>query len=217
MDQFPRFKADLFGDKRPIGPGAFLLEGYALSIASKLMLNIKKVSEQAPFRHMSTRMGFQLSVAMTNCGKAGWVSDARGYRYVEKDPLSGKNWPEMPELFSRLAREAAAKVDYICFSPDACLINCYKPGAEMGLHQDRDESDYSAPIVSVSLGLPATFVFGGLDKSDPKFKILLNHGDVLVWGGPSRLFYHGILPLKSGTHPLTGQFRYNLTFRKALS
>jgi alkylated DNA repair protein (DNA oxidative demethylase) len=157
-----------------------------------------------------------MSVAMSNCGTAGWVSDLRGYRYVPADPLTGKPWPEMPEVIAGLARRAAEAAGFPEFAPDACLINRYEPGARMGLHQDRDEADRSAPIVSISLGLPATFLFGGLTRKVPTRKIALEHGDVVVWGGPLRLAYHGIAPLADGMHPATGRARLNLTLRKTL-
>ena len=160
--------------------------------------------------------GFPMSVAMTNCGNVGWVTDLSGYCYQEIDPESGQAWPLMPNLFMELATEAAARAGFKGFKPDACLINRYEPGAKLSLHQDRNEKDYNAPIVSVSLGLPATFLFGGNDKKDPIQRFPLVHGDVMVWGGVSRLFYHGIMPLKKGSQFLLGQLRINLTFRKAL-
>jgi len=156
-----------------------------------------------------------MSVAMTNCGPVGWVSDRKGYRYSPIDPETGRPWPEMPSVFLNLAAGAAAEAGYSGFQPDACLINRYEPGTRMGLHQDRDEQDFSAPIVSVSLGLSAVFLWGGLSRSDRPRRIALEHGDVVVWGGPSRLTFHGIAPLAEDDHPLTGRARVNLTFRKA--
>ena len=156
-----------------------------------------------------------MSVAMTNCGDFGWSTDARGYRYSEQDSTHQRQWPAMPETFRLLARQAAEEAGFPAFNPDACLINRYEPGAKLTLHQDKDEKDLRQPIVSVSLGLPAVFQFGGFERSDQAQRVLLEHGDVVVWGGPSRLRYHGILPLKAGIHPLTGAFRYNLTFRRA--
>lgn len=156
-----------------------------------------------------------MSVGMTNCGSLGWVTDRRGYRYEAEDPLSGQPWPAMPPVFRELAEQAAHQAGYPEFRPDACLINRYEPKAKMSLHQDKDEADFAQPIVSVSLGLPATFQFGGMHRSDPVAKIQLNHGDVVVWGGVDRLRYHGILPLKSGEHPRLGAVRVNLTFRRA--
>jgi alkylated DNA repair protein (DNA oxidative demethylase) len=153
---------------------------------------------------------------MTNCGKVGWVTDRRGYRYDANDPESGKPWPAMPPVLSDLARDAAEAGGFKDFAPDACLINRYVPGAKMSLHQDKDETDFSAPIVSVSLGLPATFLFGGLKRSDKTQRYRLTHGDVVVWGGPSRLFYHGVAPLAEGEHPLLNRQRINLTFRKTV-
>ncbi len=157
-----------------------------------------------------------MSVAMTNCGVAGWVSDRTGYRYDPIDPLSGSPWPPMPAAFWKLAQSAAAALDFPSFEPDACLINRYEPGTRLSLHQDRDEKGYTDPIVSVSLGLPAIFQWGGEKRSDRPQRIPLVHGDVVVWGGPSRLRFHGVLPLKDGEHPLLGGKRYNITFRKAL-
>jgi alkylated DNA repair protein (DNA oxidative demethylase) len=168
----------------------------------------------APFRHLVTPGGHTMSVAMTNCGRVGWVSDARGYRYDTVDPDSGKPWPEMPAPFRDLAARAAVRAGFDAFVPDACLINRYKPGAKLSLHQDKDELDLGAPIVSVSLGLPATFLFGGLTRSAPQKRYRLTHGDVVVWGGLSRLAYHGVTPLPDGEHPVMGGQRINLTFRK---
>lgn len=198
-----------------LGPGAVLLRGRALAVADRLLAAIDGIAAAAPFRRMVTPGGFEMSVAMTNCGVAGWVTDRRGYRYDTLDPLSGRPWPAMPEVLLSLAHAAAAEAGFPGFRPDSCLINRYEPGARLSLHQDKDEADYGHPIVSVSLGLPATFQFGGTKRSDPPAKIALRHGDIVVWGGPSRLVHHGILALKDGEHPLTGRRRINLTFRKA--
>jgi alkylated DNA repair protein (DNA oxidative demethylase) len=213
---------DLFGDQpgaqgkiEPLGEGAALLRGFARTESSALMLSLDQVVSRAPFRHMTTRGGHRMSVAMTNAGPVGWVSDEQGYRYSSVDPDMGLPWPEMPASFRLLAASAAAEVGFADFQPDACLINRYEPGARMGLHQDKDESDFRAPIVSVSLGLPAVFLFGGKRRSDRPRRLRLESGDVVVWGGPARLFYHGVAPLAQGTHPLTGHYRINLTFRKA--
>lgn len=176
---------------------------------------LTEVTTAAPFRHMLTPGGFRMSVAMTNCGRRGWVSDRSGYRYDPIDPDSGRRWPAMPAAFLSLAGEAAASAGLGPFTPDACLINRYAAGARLSLHQDRDERDFGAPIVSVSLGLPAVFLFGGLRRKDTPLRVPLAHGDVVVWGGPARLRYHGVVPLKAGSHPLTGEFRINLTFRKS--
>jgi alkylated DNA repair protein (DNA oxidative demethylase) len=165
---------------------------------------------------MVTPGGYSMSVAMTNCGAAGWVTDRSGYRYTAEDPSTGRPWPPMPDAFSTLAREAASAAGFLDFTPDACLINRYEPGARMSLHQDRDERDFTAPIVSVSLGLPALFLWGGAKRSERPRRIPLIHGDVVVWGGPARMTFHGVQPLPDGVHPLTGAVRYNLTFRKAL-
>jgi len=176
---------------------------------------IGKIVAAAPFRHMLTPGGFRMSVAMSNCGTAGWVTDQSGYRYQPNDPESGQPWPPMPAIFSRLAETAAAAAGFSGFAPDACLINRYQPGARMSLHQDKDERDLTQPIVSVSLGLPAVFQFGGLQRSVTATRVTLTHGDVVVWGGPDRLRYHGVLALKAGEHPEIGACRLNLTFRKA--
>jgi alkylated DNA repair protein (DNA oxidative demethylase) len=208
---------DLFAEPREaMGPGAVLLRGYALSREADLLAAIEAVAADAPFRHMMTPGGFTMSVAMTTCGSAGWVTDRKGYRYSPTDPLSGKAWPPMPAPFSALAAEAAEEAGYAAFQPDSCLINRYEPGTKLSLHQDQDEQDYSQPIVSVSLGLPATFLFGGPERGNPTAKFPLQHGDIAVWGGPSRLFFHGVASLKDGDHPRLGRKRINLTFRRAL-
>lgn len=203
------------GNTEALGPGAAVLRGRARPLAPALLAAIAEIAARAPFRRMTTPGGFEMSVAMTNCGTAGWITDRRGYRYASTDPLSGQPWPAMPALFLELARAAAAETGYPDFVPDACLVNCYEPGTRLSLHQDRDEADHRHPIVSVSLGLPARFQFGGARRSDPVRRIALSHGDVVVWGGPSRLFHHGVLALKDGDDPLTGRHRFNLTLRKA--
>lgn len=213
---------DLFGDA-PLGgpptpafaPGARLLAGYAADVEAPLLAALRAVLEEAPFRHMITPGGHRMSVAMTNCGPVGWVTDRSGYRYDAHDPESGRAWPTMPDVFLDLAARAAAEAGYPGFAPDACLINRYEPGARLSLHQDRDERDFDAPIVSVSLGLPAVFQFGGLRRTDPTQRVRLTHGDIVVWGGAMRLAYHGVLPLADGVHPVVGRMRVNLTFRKA--
>jgi alkylated DNA repair protein (DNA oxidative demethylase) len=206
-------------DVRPaeevIAEGAVLLPGFARTIEVELLEALRAIIEQSPFRHMTTPGGHQMSVAMTNCGGFGWVTDRSGYRSDPNDPQSGKPWPPMPGAFRELARAAADRGGFGGFAPDACLVNRYQPGARMSLHQDRDENDFSAPIVSVSLGLPATFLFGGLKRSDKPRRFRLEHGDVIVWGGPTRLAFHGVAPLAEGEHSLLGRQRINLTFRKA--
>ena len=210
---------DLFDreTRQSIGDGAVLLRGHALGVDRALLAAIEAIARQSPFRRMVTPGGFQMSVAMTNCGRVGWVTDRTGYRYDPRDPETGAAWPAMPDVFRKLAREAASEAGFDGFSPEACLVNCYEPGTRLSLHQDKDEQYYAHPVVSVSLGLPATFQFGGLKRSDRPMKVPLQHGDIVVWGGPSRLVYHGVLALKDGEHPLTGRRRFNLTFRKALS
>jgi DNA oxidative demethylase len=210
---------DLFADAEPwqeaLAPGAVILRRFALSRADTLLAGINDVAAVSPFRHMITPGGYTMSVAMTNCGKLGWATNARGYLYAAQDPITGNPWPPMPTVFQSLCHDAAVTAGYAEFVPDACLVNRYAVGAKLSLHQDKDEPDLRAPIVSVSLGLPAVFQFGGLQRNDPLQRLLLEHGDVVVWGGVSRLFYHGIQPLKPGVHPQTGEFRYNLTFRQA--
>jgi alkylated DNA repair protein (DNA oxidative demethylase) len=198
-----------------LGPGSLVLRGFAASEAETLYGEICKIVALAPFRQMLTPGGFRMSVAMSNCGTVGWVTDQSGYRYQPNDPESGQPWPPMPAIFSHLAEAAAAAAGFSGFAPDACLINRYQPGAKMSLHQDKDERDLTQPIVSVSLGLPAVFQFGGLQRSATATRVTLTHGDVVVWGGPDRLRYHGVLALKAGEHPGVGACRLNLTFRKA--
>lgn len=201
--------------KEEIAPGAFLLRGFALANETAVLAAIREVTTRSLFRHMTTPGGFRMSVAMTNCGALGWITDRTGYRYDAVDPENGRKWPAMPAAFLRLAKDAAIEAGFEGFTPDACLINRYELGARLFLHQDKDETDYSAPIVSVSLGVPATFLFGGLKRTDKTKRVPVVHGDVVVWGGPARLRYHGVLTLKKGQHPLLGGYRINLTFRKA--
>ncbi|HTD72564.1 MAG TPA: DNA oxidative demethylase AlkB [Steroidobacteraceae bacterium] len=200
-----------------IADGAVLLRGFALENVAALLTEIAHIETAAAFRHLQTPGGFRMSVAMTNCGALGWVSDRSGYRYTTHDPLSDQPWPPMPLVFSSLAEHAARAAGFEDFKPDACLINRYVPGARLTLHQDKDESDFSAPIVSVSLGLSAVFLFGGNARKDKHRRIPLQHGDVVVWGGPARLYHHGVLPLKDGNHYVLGRQRVNLTFRRAHS
>jgi DNA oxidative demethylase len=201
--------------REPLADGAVLLRGFVRPQQHELISAVEAITAQAPFRHLITPGGYRMSVAMTNCGCYGWVSDASGYRYDAIDPESGKPWPAMPAPFRKLAEDAAAEAGFPGFAPDACLINRYQPGARLSLHQDRDERHLGAPIVSVSLGLPATFLFGGLKRSDPTRRYRLEHGDVVVWGGPARLAFHGVAPLAEGEHGLLGRQRINLTFRRA--
>jgi DNA oxidative demethylase len=202
-------------EREELATEAFLLRGFALQEETALLNALEDVVARAPFRHMVTPGGHRMSVAMTNCGALGWVTDRTGYRYDGIDPESGRPWPSMPASFLKLARSAAAVAGFAQFLPDACLINRYEPGAKLSLHQDRNERDFDAPIVSVSLGIPATFLFGGMERTDKTRRVRVVHGDVVVWGGEARLRYHGVMPLKDGHHPLTGKFRVNLTFRKA--
>ena len=201
--------------RESLGAGAMLLRRRAAPDAISLLADLQAVLERAPLRQMVTPGGFRMSVAMSNCGALGWVSDSTGYRYDAVDPDSGQHWPAMPASFLRLARLAAAEAGFAGFEPDACLVNRYEPGARLTLHQDRNERDFGQPIVSVSLGLPAVFLFGGSKRSDRPVRVPLVHGDVVVWGGPARLRYHGVLALGQGQHALTGNFRFNLTLRRA--
>lgn len=221
-----RNKTDLTGDlfedtsavvrsRQFLAPGAFLLRDFARAGEAGIMSALRAVIARAPLRHMITPGGYRMSVAMTNCGSLGWITDRSGYRYDAIDPESGQLWPEMPEEFLNLAVTAAAESGFPAFRPDACLVNRYEPGTKLSLHQDKDEKDFAQPIVSVSLGIPATFLFGGESRADKTQRVLLHHGDVVVWGGPARLRFHGVLPLKMAVHPAFGQARMNLTFRKA--
>ena len=198
-----------------LAPGAWLLPGFAAAGDAELLAALDAIVARAPFRHMLTPGGQRMSVAMTSCGALGWITDRQGYRYVPADPESGRGWPRMPPAFLELAGAAADAAGFSGFVPDTCLINRYEPGARLSLHRDEDERDLSAPVVSVSLGLPATFLFGGKRRGDPTVKVPLQHGDVVVWGGPARLSYHGVAPLAEGRHPALGSRRINLTFRRA--
>jgi DNA oxidative demethylase len=194
--------------------GAVLLRGFAAANAPALVEEVARIAQAAPFRCLVTPGGYTMSVAMTNCGRVGWVSDRTGYRYDRVDPATGTPWPAMPEAFLNLAGRAAAEAGFADYDPDACLINRYTAGAKLGLHQDRDEKDAWAPIVSVSIGLPAVFLWGGKRRSDPVRRLRVESGDIAVWGGPARFVYHGVVPVKDGQHPLTGAVRINLTFRR---
>jgi len=200
--------------KEPLEDGAVLLRGLAVAEAPLLVEEALRIGQAAAFRQMNTPGGYTMSVSMTNCGRVGWVSTRAGYRYDRLDPQRGLPWPEMPAAFLNLAAGAAAEAGFTGYDPDACLSNRYVAGAKLSLHQDRDENDAWAPIVSVSLGLPAVFLWGGKRRSDPVRRLRIEHGDVAVWGGPARFVYHGVAPLKEGHHPLTGDTRLNLTFRK---
>ena len=215
-DLFAEMGSPDAGKAEVLAEGAVVLRGFALGDAPALLEAVERIAAAAPFRHLETPGGFRMSVAMTNCGDVGWVSDRRGYRYQPLDPLTGNPWPPMPPLFLGLARRAATAAGFRDFHTDVCLINRYAPAARLTLHQDKDEKGYTDPIVSVSLGLPATFLFGGLSRSDKTRRVRLEHGDVTVWGGPSRLAFHGVAPLGEGEHPATGQCRINLTFRRTL-
>ena len=201
--------------KEMLCPGAVMLRRFAQKYETELFAGLREVTAKAPFRHMVTPGGFRMSVAMTNCGAFGWITDETGYRYDRVDPETNATWPEMPDCFLKLASSAATEVGFDEFLPDACLINRYEPGSKLSLHQDKNERDFEQPIVSVSLGVSATFLFGGSRRNDETERIPVAHGDVIVWGGPARLRYHGVMALKEGFHPLAGGRRFNLTFRKA--
>lgn len=217
MSTIDLFESESRFDREALGAEAFVLRGFALSVASDLLAKVALIEKISPFRHMTTPGGFTMSVGLTNCGMLGWTSDRRGYRYTAIDPITSKPWPPMPDEFLALAKSAAVEAGFADFTPNACLINRYQPGTKLSLHQDKDEPDLNAPIVSVSLGIPAFFQFGGLERTDPKIKVQLLHGDVVVWGGVDRLRYHGILPIKNNLHSILGEQRINLTFRKASS
>ena len=214
---------DLFGDAEPeqqpkreqIGEQSYVLRGFALPWLDRLLPALEAVLAAAPFRQMVTPGGFTMSVALSSCGTWGWTTDRSGYKYTRNDPQTGLPWPEMPEVFFELAQAAAREAGFMDFVPDSCLINRYIPGARMSLHQDKDEGSYAAPIVSVSLGLSATFLFGGFERSTKSQRVPLLHGDIVVWGGVDRLRYHGVLPIKEGYHPQLGEQRINFTFRTA--
>ncbi len=213
---------DLFAGVTPavetekLAEGAFLFRRFSAESVASLVELIWQIAQVSPFRHLVTPGGYRMSVAMTNCGLAGWTSDRQGYRYAKIDPETGAAWPPMPIEFQHLAETAAERAGFPSFKPDCCLINRYEPGAKLSLHQDRDETSYQFPIVSVSLGIPAKFLFGGLVRTERPRRFRLENGDVVVWGGPSRLAFHGIDTLADGEHPVTGRCRLNLTFRKAL-
>jgi DNA oxidative demethylase len=192
-----------------LAPDVWLLKNYAN--AATLLPCIDAVAEQAPFRHMTVPRGQVMKVALTNCGDYGWTSDTRGYRYAAHDPISGLPWPAMPAPFFELGQAAAAACGFAGFMPDACLVNRYAPSAGMGAHQDRDEKDFTQPIVSVSLGAACTFFWGGLNRSDKTQSVKLENGDVMVWGGAARLVYHGVRPLPAGS-----AVRHNITLRRAM-
>jgi DNA oxidative demethylase len=215
MEPLRLFRDEVGSADEALGPGAYVLRRFALGDEERLLRDVAGVVAAAPLRHMTTPGGFRMSVAMTNCGALGWVSDAAGYRYAAVDPERQCPWPAMPASFLCLATAAAARAGFADFVPDACLVNRYEPGARLTLHQDKDERDFDAPIVSVSLGIPAVFLFGGVTRAERPVRVGLAHGDVVVWGGPARLRYHGVRAVEDGHHPRLGRHRTNLTFRKA--
>lgn len=215
MQTLELFDAPALSPRQRLGPATMVLRGFALPHVQAVMPAIGAITALSPFRHMVTPGGFTMSVALTNCGALGWTTDRHGYRYTAVDPDTGRPWPAMPEVLALLATQAAAAAGFPNFQPDACLVNRYTPGARLSLHQDRNERDYGAPIVSVSLGMQAMFLFGGHARTDPTARVPLHHGDVAVWGGVDRLRYHGVMPLKDAPHALLGSQRINFTFRKA--
>jgi alkylated DNA repair protein (DNA oxidative demethylase) len=217
MDDLFKFTSPLTASNEIMAEGAVVLRGAALPFVKDILAALNEIAALSPFRRMVTPGGYTMSVGMTNCGEAGWITDRAGYRYDRIDPETGKPWPRMPVCFLELAVTAARAAGYADFHPDACLVNRYEPGARLSLHQDKNECDFANPIVSVSLGLPSTFQFGGLKRNDPVKKFSLRHGDVAVWGGPSRLCYHGVPELKDGHHEIFGRMRINLTFRRAFA
>lgn len=221
-DEMPPAILDLFADdhpqppsREPIGEQSYVLRGFALPWLERLFPALEQTLLAAPFRHMITPGGFTMSVGLSSCGELGWTTDRTGYRYTRIDPTSGQPWPAMPDVFRELAQAAAREAGFNGFVPDACLINRYLPGAKMSLHQDKNERRYDHPIVSVSLGLPAMFLFGGFERRDKSQRVPLFHADVVVWGGVDRLRYHGVMPIKEGHHPQLGGQRINFTFRTA--
>lgn len=215
FDEDEFFRHDGRGCCEQIGVNSVILRGFALPKVAVLIEELGRITQVAPFRQMQTAGGHTMSVAMTNCGEWGWLSDEQGYRYTQYDPVTAKPWPTMPAPLLKLAGDAAAAAGFEDFRPNACLINRYRPGSKMSLHQDKNEQDFKQPIVSVSLGIPAVFLFGGHERSDRPAKHPLFHGDIMVWGGVDRLRYHGVMPLKEARHPVFGANRINLTFRKA--
>lgn len=210
---------DQLDDPQPkierLSSGTVLLRRFALGEAERIWAEVQEILQHAPLMTMHTPSGLPMSVTTSSCGRWGWVTDEQGYRYTGINPASGQPWPAMPLVLRQLAKRAAQAAGFAGFEPDACLINCYGVGARMGLHQDRDERDFRQPIVSLSLGMPAVFLLGGLHRHDPQHKLRLVHGDVLVWGGVDRLRFHGVAPVKLDVHPLLGDQRFNLTFRRA--
>jgi len=210
---------DLFSDELDkqvkLAEGAVWLRGFALPEADALWALVSAHLATHPPQQMMTPMGYPMSVKTTSLGDYGWVGNATGYGYARLNPVTNQPWPPIPTLLLSLAQRAANAAGYADYCPDTCLINLYQTGAKMGLHQDKDELDFTQPIVSVSLGVPATFLFGGAKRTDKTAKIPLTHGDVVVWGGASRRYFHGVNAVKLGQHPLLGALRCNLTFRKA--
>lgn len=208
-------KGSTEGTRIELAEDAYLLPGLALADAPELHRALLSIAAQSNFRHLVTPGGHRMSVAMTNCGSVGWTTTERGYVYAPKDPATGRAWPPIPPLFETLGQRATQLAGFAPLRANACVVNRYEPGTRLTLHQDKDEQDLTQPIVSVSLGLPAVFLLGGFERSAPTLRRRLEHGDVVVWGGASRLRFHGVLPIEPGSHPVCGPYRYNLTFRAA--
>ncbi|THJ30850.1 DNA oxidative demethylase AlkB [Lampropedia aestuarii] len=211
---------DLFADspeeqRVALGPQAVVLRQKASPLAAELVARIEDVLQHSPLYQMATPGGKPLSVRTTSCGTHGWSSDPTGYSYVRHHPLTDQAWPEIPAAWSALATEAAQEAGFAQFAPDTCLINQYGLDSKMALHQDRSEQDLRQPVVSISLGMSALFLWGGMQRSDKPAHVLLHHGDMVVWGGVDRLRFHGIKHLTGAPHPQLGAMRYNLTLRRA--
>lgn len=211
----PSLRASFLAEHMKLSEGAALLRGFALDYEEELIEALRSIVSHAPFRFMKTPSGKAMRVALTNCGELGWISDSAGYRYSPIDPATKRPWPAMPEVLSSLGEAAAAEAGFAHFKPNTCLINHYRPETGLSLHQDLDEGGGAAPIVSISLGIPATFLFGGFERSAPTQKIALEHGDIVVFGGPDRLRFHGVRKLRYAEHPLFGARRFNLSLRLA--
>jgi len=193
-----------------IFPGAVLMRSLALPQDNEFFTAAEAIIAARPLHHTTTPSGLPMGVMVTDCG------DSRAFanRWDTANPERMRLWPPMPPLLRDFAIRCAVRSGFPQFRPDACHINRYQAGTKLGLHQDRHECDWTQPIVSLSFGLECIFLLGGLQRTDKPRRILLEHGDVIVWGGPSRMRFHGVQPLKPGHHPLTGPYRYNLTFRK---
>lgn len=208
---------DLFSNNRPpieeIYPDLFVLANFVDT--NPLMVQVERITKVSPFRKMMTPNGHYTGVALTNCGDFGWTSDRNEYRYSSSDPLNNQPWLAIPESFKALAKNAAHVAGFKDFEPDACLINQYLIGTKLGSHQDKNEKDFSQPIVSVSIGLSAVFQIFGNQRAGQAINYRLYDGDVVVWGNSARLCYHGVRTLSAAELDPTCQQRINITFRKS--